>query len=428
MKNKKCNNFIKISLLSLLVCIIFIVQTTPLFASDIEDTYEKLEDLDKQSEKINTLIKLKQKEQAVINTQIKKIADQVAEANEEIKNSEKEIEKLSYDINRIKSEVQQKETHITLQKKVLEKFIREKYQNYTPNIEMFTMLNIANNYTQNHKDNLSHATDSVGDFIEKIHKEQEELKKDQINLEKKSGRIQEVKQDLERQNDSLKDVQNYKRVLSAEASAEEAKYQKKLAKIEKQKQKILGDLNLLYNSDIENLIEKAPKKYHASTSWYYSQRDPRWANEFIGNSRSTIEDYGCAISSVAMVFTYYGKKITPKKLSNKSIFYWDLINWPNTWGDLTLSSNITHSGVDWDDIDDAIDDDEPVIVFINVSGGAGHYVVIHHKTKDDRYVVHDPYLGSNIYLDSTIKAFGAMYGVTVSRKKAVDQMILYKEN
>jgi hypothetical protein len=127
-----------------------------------------------------------------------------------------------------------------------------------------------------------------------------------------------------------------------------------------------------------------------------------------------------------MIFTYYDEDTTPGALAKKEIYYWDLIVWPDG-NKVKLAKNTYHNGVSWSEIDRELDKDHPVIVFIRArSDGAGHYVVIHHKT-GDKYVVHDPYFGSNIYLDSSIEYLELLYGTSIS-KGNIDQMILYKES
>lgn len=47
----------------------------------------------------------------------------------------------------------------------------------------------------------------------------------------------------------------------------------------------------------------------------YNQRDPRWANVYMGTTRSTIGNYGCLISCVASGLTDAGKGYTPETLN-----------------------------------------------------------------------------------------------------------------
>jgi len=87
-----------------------------------------------------------------------------------------------------------------------------------------------------------------------------------------------------------------------------------------------------------------------------------------------------------------------------------------------LASTTSHGNIDWDTVDKEIKNNNPVIVFVkSTKKGAGHYVVIHSKDKNGEYVVHDPYWGSNIFLNSTRAYVSALYrgGTTI------DQMIVY---
>lgn len=55
---------------------------------------------------------------------------------------------------------------------------------------------------------------------------------------------------------------------------------------------------------------------------HYLQSDPRWGNDKYGRSNSdTVSQFGCALTSLAMVLNYYGYNYTPGQLNKyKSIF------------------------------------------------------------------------------------------------------------
>ena len=177
--------------------------------------------------------------------------------------------------------------------------------------------------------------------------------------------------------------------------------------------------------DLAKIKQSAPKPKSgtASTSWYYSQTDSRWGNNRIGLSSSLMKDYGCAITSLSMVFTYHGEKITPGKLASQPIFYQDLIVWPRTWKSLEVQGSTAHGSVSWSNVDKQLEKDNPVIVFVRAAAGKGHYVVVVGKDKKsgNKYVVHDPLFGSNIFLETTQKLVGAIYKASTR----IDQAIVY---
>jgi hypothetical protein len=88
-----------------------------------------------------------------------------------------------------------------------------------------------------------------------------------------------------------------------------------------------------------------------------------------------------------------------------------------------LESSTYHGNIDWGEVDDQIEDGNPVIVFVkSTKSRAGHYVVVHGKDKED-YIVHDPIFGPNIYLGTTRKLVGAIY----DSGTVIDQMIIYND-
>ena len=117
-----------------------------------------------------------------------------------------------------------------------------------------------------------------------------------------------------------------KETLLEETRGKEYKFQDLLFNVRNQKKTILGDISKLKRdmeveiARITALAEK-PSENLASTSWYFSQNDTRWKNMTIGLSNSTINDYGCAIAAVAMVYKYYGIDICRFKYHSFKINY-----------------------------------------------------------------------------------------------------------
>lgn len=239
MKNRKILTIARACAFSCLIALVC-AQNTPLYAADdtenpaeeaLDDRYDELEELEEKEKKYRDIIELKQKEKEIITAQISKIESESVKIEKTLEENKKEIDDLTKDIDRTKTEIAKKEQHIILQKRILQKFLREKYQNYSEKSKFFTALNIGSDDRSLHKENLSFATEGVGDFVAKIHNEQQELKEDQEKLEKKTQRIQDAKYELEQRSNNLEDSKSYKQVLAAEVSVEEGKYQAKLSKV-----------------------------------------------------------------------------------------------------------------------------------------------------------------------------------------------------
>lgn len=396
----------------------------------IEEVNEELEKLNEKAETYEKILLLKQKQKSLLGNQIGDLNSEISNLKNDIKNNSQKIEEYTKKNEELQIEIAKNEDLIRTQKKFLADILRA-YQENNSGLLAKVMFNIENFSTiSRHNDGLWQASDKIIEITRNLKSLQDQIKISQKEIVKNRDELVAAKIKLEEENIKLNATKIQKSTLLVQTEGDEATYQAKLNKIEKQKQELLGDIDELYNANFAEISQFAsglekPKTGLASTSWYYSQKDPRWGNETIGNSKSKMKDLGCAVTSVAMVFTTQGEKINPKQLSDKPIFSWDLINWPRTWNSLTLSSSTAHSGVNWSTIDSEIKKDNPVIIFINAKSGAGHYVVVHHKADNGKYVVHDPYWGANIYLDSTIELLSKLYKVSIS-KRAVNQMILYK--
>ncbi len=395
---------------------------------------KELKKLEEKSATYEKIVKLKQKQKSLLGVQINGLNSEINTVKGDIDENKNKMEELGRMIDELENKISQKEKMIDLQRKILADVVRSYYEDRN-NISTDILLGIDtfSNITSA-KDYYSQVGKRITEITADLKAMQINLKDEQNDLKQTKNELIDVRAKLEEEKTRLSATKLQKNSLLMQTQGDEAKYKRRLAKIEKQKQEILGDMDALFNAnyaELEAMVEKAPSKYWASMRWYYSQKDSRWGNKNIGNSKSKMKDYGCAISAVSMVFTYHGKNITPEKLRKKPIFYWDIISWPKNsssiglGGNLQLSSSISHGNINWKTVDKELKANNPVIVFINAKSGAGHYVVIHHKTKNGKYVVHDPYFGSNIYLDSTFKLLSKIYKRSVS-KKSVDQMIIYK--
>ncbi|MFA6184444.1 MAG: C39 family peptidase [Parcubacteria group bacterium] len=407
--------------------------STTLTAEDqkkIDETNEELEKLNEKAATYEKLLLLKQKQKNLLGTQIDSLNSGISDIENKIKENSISLEELNKRNDELQTEILKNEVLIQNQRKILADIVRS-YQENNENTLTKIIFNIESfSSIVKRDDYLSQTSDKILEITNNLKSLQVEIKKSQSELLKNRDALVEIKIKLSEENTNLRSAKIQKNTLLIQTQGDEATYQAKLDKIEKQKKQLLGDIDELYNANFAEISAFAsklskPTSGLAETSWYYSQKDPRWGNETIGNSRSKMKDLGCAVSSVAMVFTYHGEHINPKQLSDRPIFSWDLINWPKTWDSLTLSSSTGHGGVSWSTIDKEIKNENPVIVFINAKNGAGHYVVIHHKANNGKYVVHDPYWGANIYLDSSMELLSKLYKVSVS-KSAINQMIIYK--
>lgn len=372
-------------------------------------------------------IQQKRTEAETLLNKIDILETEISKLSTEVKITETHIEEKNLEILSLNEQITQKEADILQKKDIVANIVKNinEYDQLTTLEILLKYDNFADIFNQlQYAENLQ---DEVYRLLENLKELKNELEANKTETEQIKSDLLVKKKDLDEQKFALDKQTILKQSLLTQTKNEESQYKKLVSQLEKEKQSILGDIDKLMTERAAELariqaIQKRPTSGLASTNWYFSQKDPAWADTTIGASSSLMKNYGCAISSVAMIFKYYGYNITPGRLAKEPIYLYNLIKWPGEWGDIKLVSGTAHNGVDWTIIDKEIASDHPVIVFVRANGkGAGHYVVIHSKDNEGKYVVHDPYWGPNIYLDSTIQNISVLYNSTT----AIDQMIIY---
>jgi len=394
---------------------------------EIKKKSQTIENLESKIASYERLIEEKQKEAQNLENQITITEKEIIKKEVEIQLTLEEISEKQLAIEKTRTEIQEKQTQIDKQKEVLERFIRIIYEHDQESTLEIVLKNETFSDFLNQQEYTKEVENETKKTLDEIQELERQLmqKEGELTLEKQE--LTTLKNHLESQKQELTEQKKSKEMLLAKTRMQEEEYKKIVQNINKQKSLLLGDIDDLLVKKQDELAkirarQKTPTSNRASTSWYYSQKDPRWAYDTIGWSNSLMKNYGCAVTSIAMVFKYYGINITPGELAKKPIFYNDLIVWPSQWAFLKLVSNTYHRGVSWSQIDKEIAQGHPVIVFVKANGiGAGHYVVITGKDNTGHYIVHDPIWGPNIYLDTTRAYIGAIYNTTT----AIDQAIIY---
>jgi hypothetical protein len=130
----------------------------------------------------------------------------------------------------------------------------------------------------------------------------------------------------------------------------------------------------------------------------FAQADPRWSDDELGTTASTMGEAGCAVSSAAMVLAFYGQDIDPGRLNT---FLSDNGGYtPQGWLYWEKAADF-HPGLArhaYEDlpsyflIDSNLEHGNPVIIRIRLPNGITHFVVIVGKAGFD-YLIQDPASG-----------------------------------
>jgi peptidoglycan hydrolase CwlO-like protein len=145
----------------------------------------------------------------------------------------------------------------------------------------------------------------------------------------------------------------------------------------------------------------------ASYGWYYSQQNSSWAGDTMGYSPYTIGQFGCLITSIAMIAKHKGESnVTPRYIADNGNFTGDgyYISGPQGISEITAGTN-------WNYINSQIAMGNPVIVRLNLSSYWTHFVVIYAKSGSN-YLIQDPWspTGSG-YSTSLVSGYGIVSGL-----------------
>ncbi|MFA6790408.1 MAG: C39 family peptidase [Parcubacteria group bacterium] len=131
---------------------------------------------------------------------------------------------------------------------------------------------------------------------------------------------------------------------------------------------------------------------------FLSQQDPRWAKEKIGKSHSTIGGYGCTITSISMLSSWYGKYKSPYWMATNLDFTdRGLVLW-NSMNKLDLNMRFVwrYSGNNEAKIKEILfSKDNSVIAEVNYGK---HWVVIIGYSNRKGFLIADPFYGDKVYL------------------------------
>jgi Peptidase_C39 like family len=127
---------------------------------------------------------------------------------------------------------------------------------------------------------------------------------------------------------------------------------------------------------------------------HFCQTDPRWAEEPLGPTSSSLGAEGCAVTSAAMVLAYYGIDVDPDRLNQFLMAHQGYT--PQGWLYWEKAAAIQPKPIaHYEDlpsyhlIDKNLLRGNPVIVRVHLASGVTHFVVISGKQGFD-YLIQDP--------------------------------------
>jgi len=183
------------------------------------------------------------------------------------------------------------------------------------------------------------------------------------------------------------------------------------------------------------IVENNTDRYPLMNPWkptaqqivpFFSQRDPRWARDPMGESGKTIGEIGCAMTCTAMLLKYYGVETDPGKLNTwlsandgyiaDGSLIWDkpaeysegkiqFVHEEKFWS----FENPTQS--QWEKLDEELSNGHPVIIKVDADPSpetfSQHWILVTSKS-DSNYYINDPW-DYNFTADKTLSYYANIF-------------------
>jgi peptidoglycan hydrolase CwlO-like protein len=339
----------------------------------------KIEELNKQIAEYQAQIARLNSEANTLSNQIAQYDAQIALTTLKISQTEDKILLLSGRINQLQSSLTALSEAFA--SRAVETYKLTKLQE--PFIMLLTSHNLATAFSSYH-------------YLQKIQQSDHDLL---VRLGNAQGTYENEKRN---QQDLQKELQSQQKVLGAQKTAkntllaqtknDEKRYQQLLNEARSQ----LAAFSRFISSHGGASILTGQTR---CDSWgcYYNQRDSEWGNLAIGNSNSSMAEFGCLITSMAMVTTHYGKHLKPSDIATTaSVFFGNTAymiqgSWSASGVTTSRSRVCTNcqTSVALQKIDNEVSAGRPVVV--GLFSGPDHFIVLKAKSGND-YIMNDPFL------------------------------------
>ena len=375
--------FIALTFISLTFLFTFSFLVTPVNSQSSDDKLKELNrQIDEYQQKLQDLTGQKQ----TLTTTLSTLNIQINLTQAQISKTEKELVILADDIDALGIKIGQIDQSLSHLSGVMVVRIRETYkQSY---LEPVYLLFASQGFpdfinrikyvrsVQNHDKNVFVAMEQ----IKLNYDTQKNVKED------KQSEVENLKLKLNKQKSSLATRQLEKQRLLELTRNDEKKYQDLLQEALQQKQAFKRFVISQGGASILNNQTKCD-------GWgcYFNQRDGQWGNQLLGNSDSTTAEYGCFVTSAAMVASYYKKDVKPSDIaSNPLAFFSNTAYLNHQFSVKGVNFSITKTSMSTNTIDEELGAGRPIIVGL-YGNPPDHFIVI--KGKNDKgYIMNDPFM------------------------------------
>lgn len=361
------------TLLLLVIGVFFAFASGKVFAASEQELRDKISELEKKV--------------AEVSGQAKTLSGQISNFNNQIKLTELKISQTETEIASLSGKIDKLEGSIVELSDAHQERVASSYKlsrvGDTPLIFLLTSQDLTTLFSRLHY--LQFVQDRDRDLLLR-------LQNSQISLENEKLAFEDLSKKLEGQKGFLANQRSAKENLLSVTKNDERKYQQLLAEARAQ---LSAFRRFVTSQGGASILSNQTK----CDSWgcYYNQRDSQWGNMSLGSSGSSVAEYGCLVTSMAMVASHYGKNIKPSDIAgDSSVFfggtaYLNQGSWSVAGASTTRTRVCTWCGLDAtkQKIDEEVNAGRPVIV--GLYSGPDHFIVIKAK-EGDNYKMNDPFM------------------------------------
>jgi len=345
----------------------------------------------------------KKQDAALLNQALGQISSDINVTQKRINDAEANIKKTNDEITSTQKQIDAKQKELEYQQYLQQEAVRMLYiyggddpMDMLLANKSITAVIEQNNYLESLEAKIELTISDVNNLKKDLENQKSDLEKEKGSLELYKSQQLSNKQQLDGQKSQKNQLLNSTNQQINTYISDINDMQKKVVAVQKQIDTLVA--TSAWGSDIVSSND---------SSWYYSQLN---YSDKMGNSPYTVAQYGCLITSISMVATYWGHRISPadiaadNSLFNSEGYY--LQNYPNYLG-VHLSG---YGSVNWGTVNDDLSNGDPVIVSVYLpsvgkvnSDGSSHFIVLK-SFSNGKYMMHDPIGAGRGYAISQVRS------------------------
>lgn len=376
----------------LLLVLFFVLAVFPAIALE-ECTGDKEKDPEcwkRRGNELQDLLNQNQGQQKTLASTITYLNNKLALTESQIKQTEEELKKLEEDIATLSVKISRLDVNLNETSTLLIHRVGEAYKRdaFNPSFYLLSTRGLTDFLTRMKYLKLAQQNDKK--ILLELQSSRDDKQQQKDLKEEKQAQVEDLKKELASQTATLASQRKSKEQLLEITKNDEKNYQVLLSQARAQRDAFSqfvasrGGATILENQT------------HCDNGWcYYNQRDSKWGTRSLGNSTLSVAEYGCLVSSVAMIANHKGFNINPLDIAVESSAFFSpdsstaLLNYSiNIKG-----RNISRESRNLSELDNILASGQPVIAGLYSYSNPSHFIVI--KGKNDKgYIMNDPFLPS----------------------------------